>query len=99
ICADAADHIVRSGMNWDQILCRINLKLLTQSAELRKPIAELIGGQVSCIEEDVGEVGLANLLDDGPADDVARRQLAILVIVKHQRIALATAQVPSLSPH
>ena len=45
------------------------------------------------------EVRLADLLDDRPADDVARRELAVLVIIEHEAVAGAIDEVRAFAAH
>ena len=71
----AADHVMRRGMNRDQILRQVDVELIAQLRQLRKALAEFLGRQMPHVEKHVREIRLADLLDDGPADDVARRQL------------------------
>ena len=41
----------------------------------------------------MGVIGLADLLDDGPADDIAGRQLRGFVVFGHEPLAVAIDQV------
>ena len=96
---DAADHVVRRGVDRDQVLRRVDLELIDELGELREALAELGRRQVPHVEEHVREVRLADLLDDRPADDVARRELAVLVIVGHEAVAVAVDEVRAFAAH
>ena len=89
----AADHVVGGGMDGDEVLADVDVEFVHELGELGEALAEFFGGQVANIQENVGEMGLADLFDDGAADDVARGELAIFVIVKHEAVAVAIDEV------
>src|SRR5258708_6952917 len=62
---DAADHVMRRGMDRDQIFRGIDFELFEQLGELREAFEKLGGGEMARVEIDVSVVGLADLLDDG----------------------------------
>src|SRR5687767_11350336 len=80
----ATDHVMRRWVNRDRILRQVNLKFIAQPRKLRETLAELFGWQVAHVEKDMREVRPADLFDDRPADDVARRELAVGVIIAHK---------------
>ena len=73
IAIHAADHVVGRRVDGDQILRRVDLELLQQLGQLREARSERLGRQMPHIQIDVREIRLADLLDDRPAHDIARR--------------------------
>ena len=76
---DAADHVVGARPDGDQVVTDVDVEALAQLADQRESLGEVLLVDMPHVEVDVGRVGLAHLLEDRPADHVARGQLAGLV--------------------
>jgi len=74
---DAADHVMRRGMDRIRSLLTSMSNSSQSLASCGKSLAELRRGEMTHVEKDVRVMRLANLLDDRAADDVARRKLLI----------------------
>ena len=74
----ASDGVVRGGMHRDQVAGRIEVVVTQGRGETRESIHEP-SGEVSNVKVDGRLLGLHELIDDGSADDVTRRELRALI--------------------
>jgi hypothetical protein len=86
-------------VNGDEVCLRVDRKLGTQGTKLRKAFVEHISGDVANIQIHMREIGFANLLDDGPRDNVARGEIGLFVVVGHEAVAVTVNQKAALAAH
>ena len=77
----------------DRVFCDIDIKFPAKLRQLWKSLAKLIRLEMAHIEKDVRVVGLADRLDECPADEITRRQLKVRVIILHEAISGAIDQI------
>lgn len=97
VAIDAADHVVRCGLDGDEIVGGVDVELFQELRELREACFEGAGGEVADVEIDVREIRFADLGDDRPADDVARGEFEGWVIILHEAVAVAIDEVAAFA--
>ena len=85
-----------AGPDRDPIARDVEAELGADRGDAGKPRADRGRVEVRQVEIDVRVPGRLHLRDDRPADHVARRQFAALVVVGHEAMAVAIDQVAPL---
>src|SRR6185369_13175317 len=95
----AADHVMSAGADGDGIASYVDAEFGASTGDAGEALANKLRIAVTEVEEYAGLAGFFHLGDDRLANDVARGELAALIVVGHEAMAVGVDEPCTFAAH